>query len=140
MADALDAWWTQHGNGQRISAVNGCTFDSALNLFNSLKALEAQGRAPEGYDIDNPVLIDAAKSAQIAVDASWIASLTRTVTVPAAATVVVATPPTPEETAAHGEHAQSFLSKIGQEVTPENIDKAVSLITAIVGLFAKKKS
>ncbi len=72
--DALDVWWTEHGNGPRCERLNDSPVDHALVLWNSLKELQRQERAPEGYDLDNPALIARAAKAQAAVDGAWNAT------------------------------------------------------------------
>ncbi len=72
--DALDVWWTEHGNGERHSVINGGSFDNALVLWNSFKEMQRQNRAPDGYDLDNPALIECATKAQVASDAAWEAT------------------------------------------------------------------
>lgn len=73
--DALDPWWNEHGGGPRYIALNGQIIDNALNTFSAFKTMQAQGRAPDGYDLDNPALIDAAKIAQTDSDGRYADSL-----------------------------------------------------------------
>ena len=72
--DALDAWWTEHGNGDRRETINASPVDHALVLFNSFKELQRQGRAPEGYDLDNPSLIECARVTNAALESAWLAT------------------------------------------------------------------
>ncbi len=69
--DALDVWWAEHFGGDRYQPMNGSLIDMALANFNTNKELQRQGRAPEGYDLDNPALIECAAKAESARAAAW---------------------------------------------------------------------
>ncbi len=144
--DALDTWWALHGAGPRYSVVNGTTVDSALLTFKSFKAMQAQGRAPEGYDLDNPALIESAKAAQSVSDAQWADALNHTGTV---AAIVPPSAPVPNiplspivvpvaAAEVHEAHATSWLSAIGHAVTPENVETVVALL-GFASKFIKRK-
>jgi hypothetical protein len=77
---ALDAWFAQHGNGERYSVINGSLIDNALLIYNNIRnsTVGVGGMTQEikdAYGLNDTTLQSQVSSAQSASDARWTYAL-----------------------------------------------------------------